>query len=506
MTIFTTPLHCTEKTDVNLLGVTSETMRLLLDYAYMRCVDINQENVRTFLVSADFLDMPDLLEHCCDFLKSTLTPENCISTMRLARDYNCPGLKEAARCLAIRNFMEASEQIDELLELPPEELEAILGKDELNVKNEEVVWDYVLRWINHDEENRKGYIVELMKKVRLGLLDPKFVLENVNDHPYVAGNDEWSVIITEALKFLHSLDILTEKDWNIKNREFARPRIVQRETLFIVVDPRFFSRINYILMNNTRTNRLVKVGQFEADVNTYGTAVIGFNIYVIGRHSEGDPSNSCHCFNVVTRTWCEVSPMLENRLWHSVAVLDELVYAMGGQGRNTAERYDHRTNQWSRIAPMKEIRRYAAAATLNGKIYVAGGFDTASMKSAEVYDPEVNQWTSIAEMIFPRRLFSCIAYHGYVYSIGESTRSVEKYNPTTNEWMQIPDMSYPRRRFGTVVLDDKIFVIGRRIDVTYEIAVEYYNEKSNEWIDARHITTWVGVYLSACVIMGLPNV
>jgi kelch-like protein 10 len=298
----------------------------------------------------------------------------------------------------------------------------------------------------------------------------------------------------EVLKYLHGLEIVTEIEWNITNPEFARPRINQHETLFILRDPRILSFRNYILMDDTRTNRVVKVGEFEPDVSDYGTAVIGFNIYVIGGlgFSLFSASKSCRCFNAVTKTWCEVSPMHEKRSWHSVAVLDELVYAMGGFDSNTAERYDHRTNEWSMIAPMNEIRSAASAATLNGKIYVAGGSHMCTiMKSAEVYDPEVNEWTSIAEMIFPRAFFSCIAYHGYVYAIGVSVevtskRSVEKYNPTTNEWMQIPDMSYPREEFGTVVLDDKIFVIGGLEDVTVKNAVEYYSEKSDEWIDTRH--------------------
>jgi kelch-like protein 10 len=176
MTIFTRPLHCTQETDFNLSGVTSETMRLILDYVYMGRVDINQENVCTLLESADYLDMPDLLKLCCYFLKRRLTPENCIGIMRLARTYNCPSLAEDARCVAIRNFMKVSQQIDELWELPPEELEYILGADELNVKIEGVVWDCVLRWINHDKKNKRGYIVELIKKGRLGR---KFVLEYI---------------------------------------------------------------------------------------------------------------------------------------------------------------------------------------------------------------------------------------------------------------------------------------------------------------------------------------
>jgi kelch-like protein 10 len=51
------------------------------------------------------------------------------------------------------------------------------------------VWEGVLRWINHDTENRKCHLVELMKKVWLGLLDRQFFLENVKGHPYVRRND-----------------------------------------------------------------------------------------------------------------------------------------------------------------------------------------------------------------------------------------------------------------------------------------------------------------------------
>jgi hypothetical protein len=70
-------------------------------------------------------------------------------------------------------------QSEELLELPVEELQAIVGADELNVK-EETVWECVLRWIDRDTDNRKGHIVDLLKNIRLGLLDRNFLHENVS--------------------------------------------------------------------------------------------------------------------------------------------------------------------------------------------------------------------------------------------------------------------------------------------------------------------------------------
>jgi hypothetical protein len=80
----------------------------------------------------------------------------------------------------MRHFMEVSQHSQELLELQVDELQAILGADELNVMNEQSVWECVLRWIDHDTENRKGHIVDLMKNVRLGLLERNFFHEKVS--------------------------------------------------------------------------------------------------------------------------------------------------------------------------------------------------------------------------------------------------------------------------------------------------------------------------------------
>jgi kelch-like protein 10 len=508
MTLFTTPLHCTERTNILLQGVTSETMSLILEYAYMGSVGINQENVRTLFVSADYLIMPGLLELCCDFLKSTLTPENCIGIMLFARDY-FSSLEGDARCFVMRNFEQVSQQSDELLELPPEELQAIIGADELNVKSEAVVWDGVVRWIDHDKENRQDKIVELIKKVRLRLLDLKFI-EIVRDKPYVARNYECHNLIQNVINSWQSLEMVTEK------AEFARPRI-PHEILF-AVGGRLSNRD--IQIYDIRANRWIEVEQInEISRRSYhGTAVIGFNIYMIGGLSPDSDSNTCYCFNAVTKTWREVSPMHKKRFMLSVAVLDGLVYAMGGcedYSRTgifeSAERYDCRTNRWSMIAPMNEKRARASAATLNGKVYIVGGYNGKKfMNSAEVYDPEVNQWTLIKSMVSVRTSHSCIAYHGCVYAIGgynyDSTMcSGEKYNPATNAWTQIPDMSHARRSFGIAVIDDTIFAVGGFCDNPRIYDVECYDEKSNKWIAARNLDE-CPIGLSACVIKGLPNV
>jgi kelch-like protein 10 len=491
-------------------------MILILDYVYMRNVGINHENVCQLLELADFLIVPELVELCCDFLRSLLAPENCIGILRFASNYFCPSLESGAHCFLMRNFVQVSQQSDELLGLSPEELQAVISSDELNVMNEEVVWEVVLRWINHDMEERKGDIVGLMKKVRLGLLDPTFFLERVKVDPYVRGNCECDPIVTYAHKFLYDFKNITQKDREVLTQEFARPRI-PHDILFVIGGWKGDNPTNCIETYDARAGQWVEVQEVDpaGPRAFHAMAVIGFNIYVVGGFNGEVYFNSCRCFNAVEKTWSEVSPMNIARCYVSVAVLDELVYAMGGyDGRSrhiTAERYDYQRNQWSMIARMNYRRSDASAATLNGKIYIAGGYDGLEcMNSAEVYDPEVNQWTCTGNMNFRRSGISCIAYHGHVYSIGgfDGTArmcNAEKYDPTTDTWTQIPDMRTPRSKSGTEVIDDMIFAIGGYNGSPNLYSVECYEEKSNEWFEGSNMNLYRSA-VSACVIMGLPNV
>ncbi|XP_018899627.2 kelch-like protein 10 isoform X1 [Bemisia tabaci] len=514
--LFTTSLHTTETRDVILHGVSAEVLKILIEYAYLRKVDINETNVSQLFATADYLAVHGVRNLCCSFLMRHMRPGNCIGIKQFAKDHFCKNLETAAHRFVMRNFVAMAQQSEELLYVSLEELRAIIGADELNVKSEEAVWECVLRWINHDAQKRKNFIVPLLKNIRLGLLDTQFFLENVKDHPYVTGNDQCRPVIIETLKFLYDLEMITQKDGEVPTPEIARPR-VPHEILFAIGGWSGGSPTNFIETYDTRADRWVKVDKVDPTGPRayHGTAVVGYNIYVIGGFDGMDYFNSCRCFNAVTKTWKEVAPMNARRCYVSVAVLNDMVYAMGGYDghhrQNTAEKYNYRTNQWSLIAPMNVQRSDASATTLDEKIYITGGFNGQEcMHSAEVYDPEENFWTLITPMRSRRSGVSCIAYHGCVYVIGgfngiSRMCSGEKFNPQTNSWTPIPDMYNPRSNFAIEVIDDMIFAIGGFNGVTTIYHVECFDEKTNEWYEATDMNIYRSA-LSACVIMGLPNV
>ena len=67
-----------------------------------------------------------------------------------------------------------------------------------------------------------------------------------------------------------------------------------------------------------------------------------------------------------------------------VAVIDNLVYAVGGSNRddgtrsnlNSMERYSPECNDWEDMPPMHRSRGAASVTALNGCLYAVGGYDS----------------------------------------------------------------------------------------------------------------------------------
>ncbi|KAF5306185.1 hypothetical protein FQR65_LT07461, partial [Abscondita terminalis] len=157
--LFTTSLHGKNKANVLLPGVSSDMMQTLLSYIYMRKLEVTEDNVYQLLMTADYLSILGVLNICCQFLESKLSPTNCIGILNFARAHFCKQLAQNTWKYIMRYFVLVGQQSQELLNLSLEDLQEIINADELNVKSEETVWDALLRWINHDPEERKKHIV-----------------------------------------------------------------------------------------------------------------------------------------------------------------------------------------------------------------------------------------------------------------------------------------------------------------------------------------------------------
>ncbi|XP_053491304.1 kelch-like protein 10 [Ictalurus furcatus] len=508
MALFTNGGYPPDKLGYSIPNVSAEIMELIVEYAYIRRVNITEKNVCKLLIAADYLLVNSLLNDCCTFLKAQLCPENCVNICRLAHSYFCEKLKQQAFRFILHNFEEMVRLSEEFLDLTVEQLSEIIEKDELNVKQESVVFEAILQWIKHAPWKRKAHIGVLLPKVRLGLLTHDYLMNNVSNNVLVMDNMTCKPIVTRVLMGIDDLNPSLPLSSDLQ-------RLRLPSAVLLAIGGYGHKNLNTIEAYDTRAARWVNVTCNDESPRAYhGTVYLNGFVYCIGGFDSVDFLNSVRRFDPITRTWAQVNPMHSCRCDVSVCVLDSRIYAMGGfdgfEHLNTVERYEPENDRWCMIAPMHEPRGDSSATVLNGKVYICGGFDgNRCLFTGEYYSPQTGEWTLITPMMIRRRGLGVVAYGGWVYAVGgndgvNQISNVEVYNPQTNVWTQGPAMNNKRSNFGIEVLDDLLFVAGGENGTTTMDEAECYDKQTSEW----HAIENMGISrrgLSCCVLSGLPN-
>ncbi|XP_066575860.1 kelch-like protein 10 [Amia ocellicauda] len=503
----------TERREVNIPGVSPEMMKLIIQYAYTLTVPITPNNVQELLVVANQLAMLDLMQTCCNFLEAQLCIENCIGISQIAELHFCTELHRVAHIYIRHNFEPVAKASEEFLVLSLDQLTNIIEKDDLNVKQEDVVFEAILRWIDHAPSERRGHISVLLPKVRMALMESEYFMTKVKNNELVKQTDECKPIVIDVLKAMYDLNINGLSDLDFCN-PMTRPRLPYA-ILLSIGGWSGESPTNVMEAYDSRANHWVDVTMPEESPRAYhGVAYLKGWVYSVGGFNGMDYFSSVCKFDPVARTWHEAAPMHSQRCYVSVVVLDGFIYAMGGfngeHRLSLAERYEPETNQWTLITPMNEQRSDTSATTLHGKVYICGGFNgNECLRTSETYSPETNQWTAIAPMSNRRSGVGVIAYENHVYAVGgfdgtNRLRTVEAYNPLTNSWHPIPSMYIPRSNFCIEVVEDCVFVVGGFNGFSATASVECYDKEANEWYDACDMS-FSRSALSCCVLPGLPN-
>uniref|UniRef100_A0A3B3T072 Kelch like family member 10 n=1 Tax=Paramormyrops kingsleyae TaxID=1676925 RepID=A0A3B3T072_9TELE len=350
-------------------------------------------------------------------------------------------------------------------------------KDELNVRQEEVVFSAILRWIFHEPASCKAHISALLPKVRMARMNEDFFIKYVMNHDLVKRNN----IINDTLKVMCDLDINGPPQSDFEH-PLVRPRLPA--DILPAIGGWNDRPSNVIEAYDSRADRWVNMTQQgDRPRAHHGMVYLKGFVYCIGGCDGGACLNSVHKFDPIARIWHIVAPM-QSRL-------------------NTVERYDPETDRWSFIQPMNVERSDASATTLHGKIYICGGFNGAEcLATAECHDPITNRWSMIAPMRTPRHGVGVIAHHGRIYAVGgtdrsECLRSVEVYDPLTNRWHAVAPMYNRRCNFSIEVVHDQIFVVGGQDGFRTITTVECYDAGTGNWYRAHRP---IDMGLSRCTL------
>ena len=182
----------------------------------------------------------------------------------------------------------------------------------------------------------------------------------------------------------------------------------------------------------------------------------------------------------VTIQWTEVAPMPTPRCYGATAVVDNIIYTIGGlenkpiTGR-VVEAYDPVTNQWTEKASLPEGRFNMPAAAYNGKIYIFGGVNTELkvVDTVDVYDIATNTWTAgIATLPKPAAGVAAVTAGDMIYLFGGSRNpmmfvpssyyfsDVYEFDPVALTFTAGTPMPVSRNMSFVGIVGDGICVIG----------------------------------------------
>ncbi|KAI5236730.1 Kelch-Like Protein 4 [Manis pentadactyla] len=380
---------------------------------------LTEDTTENLLGAACLLQLTQVIEVCSKFLIKQLHPSNCLGILSFGDARGCTELLRVAHKYTMEHFIEVIKN-EEFLLLPASELCKLLCSDDVNVPDEETIFNAVMQWVDYDVQARQQDLAMLLSYIRLPLLPPQLLVD-LEVRPVFTADLECQKLLIEAMKY----HLLPERRHMLQS-----PRTKPRKST---------------------VGALYAVGGMDA--------------------KRGTPT--VEKYDIRTNSWQHCSTMSNLRVQFGVAVIDNKLYVLGGgndfKTLNIVECFDPATKIWTAMPPMSTARYALGVATLEGPMYAVGGHDGSNiLNSVERWDPEEREWTYVASMSSPRSRVSVVALNG-------------KYDSKTDLWSALAPLSVPREAVALCPLGDRLYVVGGYDGQSYLNTVESYDAQTDEW-------------------------
>ena len=433
---------------VEIKDMDPDVLSSLVDFAYTGSIAVTVDNVQEILSAASLLQVSQVQDLCCEFLKKQLDATNCLGIKSFAEANGCSQLSDVINMFARQHFQEVALG-SEFLNNDWKSIASLISSNDLNVKREEDVYLAVLQWVKQSPSERRQHLPKLLTYVRLPTLSVPFLMQEVDSESLVRESVQCRDLVDEAKKF----HLLPES----RDMRSTNSRFVPRKS-------------------------------------TVGT------LYAVGgKESSESITRSVESYSYLEDRWKEATGMIVRRQQLGVGVLDGKVYAVGGSDGSlrlsSVECFDASTNFWSFVAPMSTCRSGVGVGVLGGAMYASGGYDGRScLNTVERFDLDKNLWSSVAQMSTRRSFPGVAVFNNKLYIFGGNDGTsflnvVECYDPHINRWCTLTPLNKPRAGIGVTVLGQQIFVAGGNDGTSRLDSFDYIDVRSGKWHAAAHMTS-----------------
>ncbi|GLJ47039.1 hypothetical protein SUGI_0993300 [Cryptomeria japonica] len=303
------------------------------------------------------------------------------------------------------------------------------------------------------------------------------------------------------------------KSWRklTQSKEFYMVRKyvgTQEEWLYVLVEDSDGKCIQWQVLNSLKGKWQSLPPMPGPPRTAFGFVVMDAKLLIIAGLMEDSDSTAkasadVYEYDSFLNRWSKLAEMNVARYEFACAVLDGLVYAIGGRGFNgenlsSVEVFDLSTNKWSLIESLRCPRWGCFACGLEGKLYVMGGrssFTIGHSRSIDVYDPKSCSWAEVkngcvmvtAHAVLEEKLV-CMEW--------KNERELAVFNVSDNSWKRVILPLTGRLTVGFCFgnFNEKLFLFSSKNEPYYKTLV--YDPRAvpgSEW-QTTHIRP-----LGACI-------
>ena len=497
---------------IRLESLTAEIMEDILEFIYSGSVHVgSMERAEDLITAADYLFLSNLKVIAGRFLGQNLSMSNYSSIYDFAERYQCEELMTNIKKFILSNLVAIANE-EHFLNLPCHEVEQLISSDDIHVSAEDDVFKIILKWINHDKNERKKNFQDLFRHVRLPLVSRHCLRKEMSKNDFVTQDKDCLCDVKYTLERMHNFPLLYPPDLSALS-----PRVVLQPEALVACE-RTDRTVWFYLPDEDLWYKLPDMSDIP-DILTGSlwtpwpwTPAPQWLLSVQNKLFAADFRDDwLHfpCYDPLLNIWNTLQNLEQPRMlqfWETspeavfVTVVGEEICAVVQPNRQTRDsvilvKYNVVSDSWETVPSFDWGPKEAVCVVSSDKyLYSVGGCLISEPKTclaeAARFDIIEKRWESISDIQQARHSAFGVAVGGKIYIAGgfvpvdtqtSMSQTCEMYNTSTNEWHFIASLMMPRASASMVCVEGRLYVLGGLVSSLGRAVVECYDTEKDEW-------------------------
>ena len=473
------------------MNMQSEIMNAIVDYIYTGEIEMTADNVESLVKACDVLQLDTLKRACESFMLKQVEPANCVGFHRFAALYRLDELQQNTRRM-MRSEFRIVAFTDDFKELSYNEVIECIRDDEVNVTSEDIVFDAIVGWVQHDLENRRSLLEAIMEHIRLPYCTSDYLRHM---------KEAYHLLTPKCFEYL--LEATTFQLATVHQHEVSSCRTVPRtnfqmRSCLLLVGGQTPSTNDTDVKNydcqyyDEDTSCWTSLTTLPQSVGFLDSVCYTDRGLVVTGGIMTDVLDLCLLFDIATKKWEEMPQLISKRCYHRSVSLDECVYVVGGRDVDkkplaSVECLSLKSRQWSSLPDMEHAVHAPMVTTYRKKIFVFGGIDALDedLSCTQIFDTTQNKWSTLSDMPVECPYGAAVTLNDFIYVVGGYSRTCQKYDPASDVWTSLNRPQQKHGNASAVVWRGSILLAAGNDVEPNPSSIELFDPLTNTWSNSN---------------------